>query len=138
VIEIAAGGLALAALIFVVPLIGGWRRLATTYPARVEVPVVSPWLWIPYVGAPWCPVWAGVGADRAGIYLEPAFPASLLLHPVFLPWSEVSESEVRFGWHYAELRPYRCTVPVFLVKAFYDEMRSRSGAPDVPGGTARQ
>lgn len=118
----------LAALAVVLPWLGGWRGLSAAYPAIPALPVGSPMAVTPYVGAPWLPFWAGVGANKEGIYLEPAFPLSFVFAPAFLPWSDIKEEEATFGWRYTVLRATRRTgTPLFFVKQSYDGLCSRSG-----------
>ena len=118
----------LVALAVVLPWLGGWRRLSAAYPASPALPVRSPVAVTPYVGAPWLPFWAGVGANKEGLYLEPAFPLSLVFAPAFLPWSDISEEEATFGWRYTVVRATRSTdTPLFFVKESYDGLCSTSG-----------
>ena len=118
----------LAVLAVVLPWLGGWRGLSAEYPATTALSVGSPISVTPYVGAPWLPFWAGVGANKEGLYLEPAFPLSLVFAPAFLPWSDVSEEEAAFGWVYTVLRTSRrADTPLFFVKESYDGLCSRSG-----------
>src|SRR5688572_10209440 len=93
-----------AALGIVLPWLGGWRGLSAEYSATPALPVGSPMSVTPYVGAPWLAFWAGVGANKEGLYLEPAFPLSLVFAPAFLPWGDISEEEATFGWRYTVLR----------------------------------
>jgi hypothetical protein len=135
VIEALTVALAVVGMVLLVPLVGGWRRLSRAYPASIALPVRSPLAITPYVGTPWYPVWARVGASKLGIYLEPAFPASLVLPPLFVPWAEITAGETQLGWHYAELRASRCpSVPIYLVKDAYDQVRSRVGADRIGDG----
>jgi hypothetical protein len=115
-------------LVVALPLLAGWQKLSVAYPPTAVLPVASPLAVTPYIGFPLIPVWAGVGANKEGIYLEPAFPASLLLRPAFLPWKDIVESDTRFGWSYAELRARQCPrTPVFLIRESYDGVCSRAG-----------
>src|SRR5688572_4202291 len=97
----------LVALAVALLWLGGWRELSAAYPAMPALPVGSPVAVTPYVGAPWLPFWAGVGANKDGLYLEPAFPLSLVFAPAFVPWSDITEEEATFGWRYTVLRTTR-------------------------------
>src|SRR2546425_1258982 len=80
-------------LLVLPPLLAGWGRLSRAYPPVLALPVNSPNTVTPYVGLPCFAAWVGVGTSKDGIYFEPAFPASVFMAPVFLPWAELAERD---------------------------------------------
>jgi hypothetical protein len=141
--------LGVAAALIGAPIAAGWGRLGKAYPAD-DAPPVDPLLHGPYFRSVLCPVWAGVAADRRGLYLVPVLPAALCMRAVPIPWDEMAETERSFGWRWIEVRGRRVPeLAVYIIGEFYDELRAhnrpvepvnalRARAASMGAGTASQ